>query len=220
MTGEEQTVDGHSPEGIGGKAPADPRDLSEPWARPETDSLTPERMMAFIRARCPWAQAHTHRSLLPYLLEETVELWAAVLAEESARTDGAVDPSAVVGAAGEGGGPGETVEAELADVLYQVLFHAALLDDRRGREPGETWTALQGRIVEKYVGRHPHVFDSDGPVELTEVQRRYQEVKAQEKARSGAAPEPPPAAHCAAGAEAAARLAEVRETMERKNRHS
>jgi NTP pyrophosphatase (non-canonical NTP hydrolase) len=109
--------------------------------------MGPETMMAYIRARCPWAADHTHATLAPYLLEESVELLAAIVED---------DPRAV--------------EAELADVLYQVVFHAALLDDRLERSPGATWDALQERLVAKYVRRHPHVFDSEHPVPLPEVQ--------------------------------------------------
>src|SRR5699024_7270180 len=130
-------------------AGTDPRDLREPWVRPETGALTPAAMMAYIRARCPWARAHTHRSLAPYLLEETVELMAAIVEDEAANTEdsgargtgaanaagaaGAADAAEVADAAGaadaaevaDAAGAADAVEAELADVLYQVLFHAA-----------------------------------------------------------------------------------------------
>ena len=175
--------------------PPDPRDVTEPWQQPDTGELTPESMMAFIRARCPWAADHTHRTLAPYLLEESVELMAAI--EED-------DPAAI--------------EAELADVLYQVVFHAALLDDRLDREPGATWGALQERLVAKYVRRHPHVFEARHPVPLPEVQRRYQEVKRQERAASDAVPEPSTAAHERAAADAARILDEIRGTMTARNR--
>lgn len=172
-----------------------PHDVAEPWQQPDTGALTPETMMAFIRARCPWAADHTHHTLAPYLLEESVELMAAI--EED-------DPAAI--------------EAELADVLYQVVFHAALLDDRLGREPGATWGALQERLVAKYVRRHPHVFEARHPVPLPEVQRRYQEVKRLERAASDAVPEPSTAAHERAAADAARILDEIRGTMTARNR--
>nr|WP_269770538.1 MazG nucleotide pyrophosphohydrolase domain-containing protein [Brevibacterium yomogidense] len=160
--------------------------------------------MAFIRARCPWAEAHTHRSLAPYLLEETVELMAALVEDEAARDE---DPGTV-----------DAVEAELADVLYQVLFHAALIDDRRGRAPGATWDSLQERIVGKYVRRHPHVFDSAHPVPLDDVQRRYQQVKAEEKEQRDAVSEPSAASHRLAADRALSILSEIRGTMDDRNR--
>lgn len=187
-----------------GPADIDPRDLREPWAQPDTDALTPASMMAFIRARCPWARAHTHRSLVPYLLEETVELMAALVEDEASTAE---DP-----------GANDAVEAELADVLYQVVFHAALIDDRRGREPGTTWGSLQERIVGKYVRRHPHVFDSAHPVPLDEVQRRYQQVKAEEKEQRDAVSEPSAASHRRAADRALSVLSEIRGTMDDRNR--
>ena len=151
----------------------------------DATALSVAEVVAYIRARCPWAAAHTHRTLLPYLIEETYELIAAV--ESGQRDD---------------------VEAELGDVLYQVLFHAALLDDptddseAAGTAPVDpnavrsltgqpVAPAAFGRVGErlraKLVRRHPHVFDSTGPVPLGEVERRYEAVKAQERAIAAAA---------------------------------
>ena len=191
-------ADGRGADGRGAPdsgALPDPRDVREPWPRPDTLDMGPEMMMAFIRARCPWAADHTHASLAPYLLEESVELLAAIVED---------DPRAV--------------EAELADVLYQVVFHAALLDDRLERSPGATWDALQERLVAKYVRRHPHVFDSAHPVPLPEVQRRYQAVKREEKAASDAVHEPSAAAHREAAQRAVGILAEIRGTMTERSR--
>lgn len=189
----------------GGERP-DPRDVREPWSRPDESSLTPDRMMAYIRARCPWATAHTHRTLAPYLLEESVEFLAAVIEDE--------------GPGGEHGGAAtaEAVEAELADLLYQVVFHAAVMDDRHGRPAGATWSSLQDRLVRKYVRRHPHVFDSAHPVPIDEVQRRYQDVKAAERAEGSAAREPSLDAHTTAADEALSILSDIRGTMTTRNR--
>lgn len=183
----------------------DPRDVGEPWSRPDPSSLTPDRMMAYIRARCPWAIDHTHRTLAPYLLEESVELLAAIIEDERAGEEPAGTATA------------DAVEAELADVLYQVVFHAALLDDRRGRSPGATWSSLQDRLVDKYVRRHPHVFDSAHPVPLADVQRRYQDVKAAERAEGRAAREPSADAHAEAAEEALSVLSDIRGTMATRN---
>ncbi len=189
----------------------DPRDVREPWARPDGASLSPARMMAYIRARCPWAGDHTHRTLAPYLLEESAELLAAIIEDERVDADGAAtdtDRSAAT----------DAVEAELADVLYQVVFHAALLDERRGAAPGAAWESLQQRLVDKYVRRHPHVFESSHPVPIADVQRRYQDVKSAERAEGSAAREPSAAAHTEAADEALSILSDIRGTMAAKNR--
>ncbi|MCQ9387349.1 nucleoside triphosphate pyrophosphohydrolase [Brevibacterium sp. 50QC2O2] len=134
------------------------------WERPDTGALDLAGVMAYLRARCPWAAAHTHASLQRYLLEEAYELLAAL-----------------------DGGDAEEIEGELGDVLYQVIFHAALLDESRGLAQGETLHRVAGRLKGKLIRRHPHVFDSDGPVELAEVERRYEAIKAQERAERAAA---------------------------------
>ncbi|SMY12461.1 MazG nucleotide pyrophosphohydrolase domain-containing protein [Brevibacterium jeotgali] len=196
-----------------GREGSDPRDVREPWSRPDLASLTPDRMMAYIRARCPWAMDHTHRTLAPYLLEESAELLAAIVEDEHVGSDGGSADAA-------GTGTADAVEAELADVLYQVVFHAALLDERRGAEPGATWSSLQQRLVDKYVRRHPHVFDSSSPVPIADVQRRYQDVKTAERAEEGAAREPSAAAHAEAADEALSILADIRGTIGAKNRQN
>lgn len=201
--------------GAGSRGP-DPRDVREPWSRPDPASLTPDRMMAYIRARCPWAMDHTHRTLAPYLLEESAELMAAIIEDDNVGSDGGSADSAGAGTAGTAG----AVEAELADVLYQVVFHAALLDERKGAEPGATWSSLQQRVVDKYVRRHPHVFDSSSPVPIADVQRRYQDVKTAERAEGSAAREPSAAAHTEAADEALSILADIRGTMAAKNRQN
>ncbi|HLR44935.1 MAG TPA: MazG nucleotide pyrophosphohydrolase domain-containing protein [Brevibacterium sp.] len=196
--------------------PSDPRDIREPWSRPDETALGPDRMMAYIRARCPWAAGHTHRTLAPYLLEESVEFLASVIEDERA-----ADEQAGAGHGGDedrGEATADAVEAELADVLYQVVFHAAVLDDRHGRPAGATWSALQDRLVRKYVRRHPHVFDSAHPVPIDEVQRRYQAVKAEERAAGSAAREPSVDAHTTAADEALSILSDIRGTMTTRNR--
>lgn len=203
--------------GAGGERP-DPRDVREPWSQPDLTSLTPDRMMAYIRARCPWAMDHTHRTLAPYLLEESAELMAAIMEDE--RVDSARGGEAGADAARTDAesATADAVEAELADVLYQVVFHAALLDDRHGKDPGATWSSLQDRMVDKYVRRHPHVFDSPHPVPIDDVQRRYQDVKAAERAEGSAAREPSDAAHAAAADEALRIMSDIRGTMAARNR--
>lgn len=130
------------------------------WERPDTASLDLPEVMALILDRCPWAGAHTHASLQKFLLEETYELLGALDTYEADPTDAHA----------------EEVLGELGDVLYQVLFHAALIDPEHGFE------MVSRTLKAKLVRRHPHVFDSTGPVPIDEVERRYEAVKAAERA--------------------------------------
>ena len=77
---------------------------------------------------CPWDAEQTHTSLMPYLLEEAYEAYAAL-------EDGDAD----------------ALREELGDVLLQVLFHARIAQDWGVDE-------VAGDLVDKLVRRHPHVF--------------------------------------------------------------
>ena len=79
---------------------------------------------------CPWDARQTHRSLLPYLVEETYEAYQAIEDNDL---------------------PG--LREELGDVLLQVAFHA-----RIASESGWDLDDVATDLVEKLTRRHPHVF--------------------------------------------------------------
>ncbi len=80
---------------------------------------------------CPWDREQTHRSLVPFLIEETFELAEAI---ESGR-----DP--------------EIVE-ELGDVLLQIVLHAQIASETNRFR----FEDVAKSINEKMIRRHPHVF--------------------------------------------------------------
>src|SRR5262249_2654819 len=112
---------------------------------------------------CPWDAEQTHRSLLPYLLEEAYE------------TVEAVETDDLVG-----------LREELGDLLLQVVFHARLGEEH----PQQPWSAddVAAGIVDKLVARHPHVFGGpDGALATAEqVEGRWEEMKRAEKGRTSA----------------------------------
>ena len=79
---------------------------------------------------------------------------------------------------------------ELGDVLYQILFHAALLDESGGSDYGTTLTDVIERLEAKLIRRHPLTFDGQGrsgPVPaLADVEREYRRIKAAERAQKAA----------------------------------
>jgi tetrapyrrole methylase family protein / MazG family protein len=80
---------------------------------------------------CPWDLEQTHRSLIPYVIEEAYEVVDAIEQD---------DP---VG-----------LSDELGDVLLQVALHAEIAD-----QAGEfEWNDVVRNLSEKLVRRHPHVF--------------------------------------------------------------
>jgi tetrapyrrole methylase family protein/MazG family protein len=81
---------------------------------------------------CPWDRAQTHESLKRYLIEEAYEALEAIDEKN-----------------------GDSLCEELGDVMLQVVFHAKIA---ASFDIGD----VIGRVCEKMVSRHPHVFGSNG----------------------------------------------------------
>ncbi len=101
---------------------------------------------------CAWHEVQTHESLIPFLIEETAEFVDAV----------------------ERGLPAEEVAGELGDVLYQVLFHAAIAE-REGE--GYDLNSVGARLSEKLQARHPHVFGDRGYMTVDELNSEWERLK-------------------------------------------
>jgi len=108
---------------------------------------------------CPWDAEQTHDSLRQYLVEETYELLEAL--EDGDRA---------------------AMREELGDVLLQVLFHARVAAE----DPADPFDvdAVASALVDKLVGRHPHVFGEGEHVHTAAHQQvRWEELKQAEKRR-------------------------------------
>jgi len=106
---------------------------------------------------CPWDRAQSHRSLLPYLLEEAYELVDAI---EAAPSESNAVPAAPYPGQPNPEQPGpdaaafRAVREELGDVLLQVVFHARLAE----QEGRFDFAAVAKGLADKLIERHPHVF--------------------------------------------------------------
>ncbi|MPY78002.1 MAG: MazG family protein [Actinophytocola sp.] len=108
---------------------------------------------------CPWDAEQTHDSLRQYLIEETYELLDAIETRDR-----------------------PALLEELGDVLLQVLFHARLAAEDAD-EPFDIEDVAE-ELVDKLVGRHPHVFADAERIHTAERQQhRWEELKQQEKQR-------------------------------------
>lgn len=113
-------------------------------------------IMAKLRAPdgCPWDQKQDHKTLKPYLIEESCEVLDAIDEEDM-----------------------EHLKEELGDVLMNLVFHAQLASER-----GDfTFQDVARTISEKMVNRHPHVFDKTCELTAEEVEAQWQKIKAAEK---------------------------------------
>jgi XTP/dITP diphosphohydrolase len=107
---------------------------------------------------CPWDAKQTHRSLMPYLIEEAYELYQALEDDDTT-----------------------ALREELGDVLLQVLFHARLAQETPG---GFDVDAVASGLVAKLVARHPHVFTGGEQVRTAAEQEiRWEQLKRTEKRR-------------------------------------
>lgn len=153
----------------------DARTGSRPQPSPGHGLLDAVAAMDVLRSPggCPWDAEQTHRSLLPYLLEEAHELVEAVEAEAPAD---APDPASR-----------EHLREELGDVLLQVLFHARIAAEHP-THPFDIHDVASA-LVAKLVHRHPHVFAADGgPADersrvrdAADVEAQWETLKATEK---------------------------------------
>lgn len=112
--------------------------------------------MRAVRETCVWSQRITHRDLVPYLIEESHEVIDAV--ESGSSTD---------------------LREELGDLLWQVLFHAAIAA-QDAEEPFDIDDVARG-LNEKMVRRHPHVFSDAVARTPEEVLVHWNAAKAAEK---------------------------------------
>jgi tetrapyrrole methylase family protein/MazG family protein len=110
------------------------------------------RLMARLRSKrgCPWDREQTHRSLRPYLIEESYEVLDTIEARDHQR-----------------------LKEELGDLLLQIVFHAQIA--RESRE-FDIYQVIAG-LVEKLKVRHPHVFGKRKRASKEEVLRNWEHIK-------------------------------------------
>ena len=119
---------------------------------------------------CPWDLQQDYASIVPHTLEEAYEVADAIAKRDFPQ-----------------------VRDELGDLLFQVVYYSQL-----GREDGHfDFAQVVDGITRKLVRRHPHVFpdgDLHGPLDLPRldeatIKRRWEEIKAEERAEKATAPE-------------------------------
>lgn len=111
-------------------------------------------IMARLRMGCPWDREQTHRTLVPYLIEEAYEVVEAI---EHGKDDALCE--------------------ELGDLLLQIVFHAQVATETGTFGIADVIDALSNKMVR----RHPHVF-GDAVIEDVDAQwRSWERLKALEK---------------------------------------
>jgi tetrapyrrole methylase family protein/MazG family protein len=126
-----------------------------------------EELVRTLRAECPWDRVQTHSSLLPHLVEECYEV---------------LDALSVVASDTPQAGPTEFahLEEELGDLLFQIVFHARLAEEKGHF----TLADVAHGVHEKLVHRHPHVFSDVSADTPDQVVSNWEAIKKEEKGRS------------------------------------
>jgi MazG family protein len=107
---------------------------------------------------CPWDLAQDFASIAPHTLEEAYEVADAI----------------------ERGEPGG-IRDELGDLLFQVVFHARLGEERGWFD----FAAVAAGIAAKLRRRHPHVFGGAAPTDVAAQGASWERIKAQERGAGG-----------------------------------
>lgn len=105
---------------------------------------------------CPWDRAQTHKTLVPYLREESRELADAIK-----------------------GGRWHEIEDELGDLLFHIYFHSKIAE-KAGHFSISDVAECQAK---KLMRRHPHVFGRTRKFKSeADVRKHWDEIKAVERA--------------------------------------
>ena len=107
---------------------------------------------------CPWDKVQTRESLKPYLVEEAYETLEAL----------------------DGNNP-EEIKEELGDLLYQILFHAKISENKKEFNITDVIESISNKMVH----RHPHVFKKGNLKTPDEVATQWEEIKIKEKGKAG-----------------------------------
>ncbi len=103
---------------------------------------------------CQWDRAQTHSSLIPFVLEEANEVAHAIRE-----------------------GNKNNLKEELGDLLLQIMLHAQIAAE----EEQFCLADIAKEISQKLIRRHPHVFQKTKAKNIKDIEKSWEEIKANEK---------------------------------------
>lgn len=108
---------------------------------------------------CPWDREQTHESLKAACIEEAAEVVCGInILNKTGNSD--------------------NLKEELGDLLLQVVLHSQIADE----EGLFNFEDVARCVKEKMIRRHPHVFAAESMDTSSEVIKRWEEIKHEEKA--------------------------------------
>lgn len=105
---------------------------------------------------CPWDLEQTFETIAPYTIEEAYEVADAIERGEH-----------------------ERLRDELGDLLFQVVFHTRMAEERGWFDFADVAESIHNKLVR----RHPHVF-AGAAIEAQHLPREWEAQKARERAQA------------------------------------
>ncbi len=103
---------------------------------------------------CPWQKIQSHKSLIPFLYEESSEFIDAIYEKNA-----------------------NNICEELGDLLLQIMLHAEIGYEKKEFELNDVIKNLNKKII----NRHPYIFNKKVKVSLEKSQQIWQNIKNSEK---------------------------------------
>ncbi len=103
---------------------------------------------------CPWQKRQSHKSLIPFLNEESSEFIDAIYEKNA-----------------------DNICEELGDLLLQVMLHAEIGYENKEFELNDVIKNLNKKII----NRHPYIFNKKEKVSLEKSQQIWEDIKNSEK---------------------------------------
>ncbi len=104
---------------------------------------------------CPWDKEQSFETIAPYTIEEAYEVQAAIATGDAAQ-----------------------LKDELGDLLFQVVYHARMAEERGWFDFEDIAAAIAGKMVR----RHPHVFGDAAARDAAAQTAAWEVQKAAERA--------------------------------------
>jgi ATP diphosphatase len=107
---------------------------------------------------CPWDREQDFATIAPYTVEEAYEVQAAIAEGDPAQ-----------------------LRDELGDLLFQVVYHARLAEERGWFDFNDVAAGISGKMIR----RHPHVFGDAGERDAAAQTAAWEAQKAAERGNAG-----------------------------------
>jgi len=110
-------------------------------------------IMDDLRAKCPWDQKQTLKSLSHLTIEEMYELYDAILEKNDAN-----------------------LKEEIADIMLHLVFYMKIINEK----DGTTVDDILRKGNEKLISRHPHIYALEQVLTIEQVKQNWEKLKKME----------------------------------------